>query len=174
MAKTGKWNSELGSLLVPVEELEEDPENVREHNDRNIEAIKYSFSEFGQQKPIVALKDGTVIAGNGSLVAVRELGWTHIAAIRFDHNDALKARAFALADNRTAELAEWDQAMLLEQLDALDDIPDFDLVLTGFTGIDLEELRGTFGPGGADDQGALDTRINVTITCPQCGHEIER
>jgi len=112
MNKIGKA---LRPLTVPIAGIRPDPENARLHPERNLDAIKASLRKFGQQKPIVVSAEGIAIAGNGVLQAAMELGWTEIAAVR----SALKAkelRAYAIADNRTGELSEWDEDRLAEQL----------------------------------------------------------
>jgi DNA modification methylase len=113
-------NPTLSKLVVPIDQLKEDPTNVRKHDERNIAAIMASLQEFGQQKPIVALKDGTVIAGNGTLRAAIRLGWEKVAVSYFDSKDALRAKAYAVADNRTAELADWDAPALHQTLKELE------------------------------------------------------
>jgi hypothetical protein len=129
--------AELQSLAVPVAELKPDPQNARKHGDRNRETVVASLRRFGQQFPVVALEDGTVIAGNARLDAAIALGWTHLAVVRF--RDRESAKAFALADNRTAELAEWDTALLQQQLDDLGEL-DLDLGEIGFSDDDLADL----------------------------------
>jgi ParB-like chromosome segregation protein Spo0J len=118
--ETGKVAAALVRLAVPVAKLHEDPRNARKHDDRNLHAIKRSLAKFGQQKPIVALADGTVIAGNGTLRAAVALGWDKIAVVRFDGGDKTMARAYAIADNRSAELAEWDKKELQITLRSLE------------------------------------------------------
>jgi DNA modification methylase len=128
---------DLRSLVRPIATLREDPQNARRHDEKNVDAIKASLTTFGMRKPIVALKDGTVIAGNGTLRAATELGWTEIAVVTFE--DEEKARAFAVADNRTAELAEWDDTVLVETLRGMSD----ELVAAvGFSQRELEKLLG--------------------------------
>ncbi|MBS2031961.1 MAG: DNA modification methylase [Deltaproteobacteria bacterium] len=116
-----------------IEALSPDPANVRRHGDRNIEAIKASLRRFGQQKPIVVDGDGVVRAGNCTLAAAKSLGWTEIAVVRTELTGA-DAAAFAIADNRTAELAEWEDAQLVRLLEQVG------LEGTGFTDDDLAEL----------------------------------
>ena len=101
----------LEPLLRPVAELREDPNNARAHDERNIEAIKTSLGAFGQRKPIV-VRDGVVVAGNGTLRAAVALGWDRIAVVDADDLSPAEAAAYALADNRTAELATWDTEAL--------------------------------------------------------------
>ena len=54
---------------MPVNELVNDPNNARTHDERNLDAIRASLERFGQQKPIVINADNTVVAGNGTLAA---------------------------------------------------------------------------------------------------------
>ena len=99
-------------------DLSHDPSNVRTHDEKNITAIKASLRKFGQQKPIVIDDKGTVIAGNGTLESAKSLGWTEIDCV-VTELDSLNKTAFAIADNRTAELADWDQTALDLQLQSL-------------------------------------------------------
>lgn len=116
---------------VPVGSLQHDPENARSHSIRNIEAIKGSLSAFGQRRPLVVWEN-VVIAGNGTLTAAKALGWTDIIITRVPADWSYdQARAFALADNRTAELAEWDATKLADQLIELDAV-GFDVSEWGF------------------------------------------
>lgn len=131
---------------VSVSSLVLDPANARKHDKKNLEAIKGSLSKFGQQKPIVVDEKGVVIAGNGTLVAARELGWEDIDI----HRSVLKgaeAMAFALADNKTAELALWDEDVLSSQLSALYK-DGWDIEAIGF---EAEQAGGQGGTEGNTD-----------------------
>jgi DNA modification methylase len=113
MTTTWAGTESLRPLLQPLDDLRTDPRNARSHDDRNLAAIASSLRRFGQQKPIVADGDGTVVAGNGQLAAAKSMGWTHLAVIRTDLA-AGERTAYALADNRTAELADWNRETLAE------------------------------------------------------------
>jgi ParB-like chromosome segregation protein Spo0J len=123
---------------VDIESLAADPANVRKHGTRNLAAIKASLQRFGQQKPIVVDAQGVVRAGNGTLEAARSLGWKRIWITRTALTGS-EATAYAIADNRTSELAEWTPELGL-QLAALqiDDIP---LETLGFTMAEFQELE---------------------------------
>lgn len=131
----------LRPLAVPIGELNADPANARRHPDRNLAAIEASLRRWGQRFPIVVQRQGMVVrAGNGRLEAARRLGWTHLAAVVVDE-DSVEATAFALADNRSAELAEWDDGALAALLQSLPtDVP------TGFSDGDLEALLAELNP----------------------------
>lgn len=145
-----------------------DPSNARKHATKNLEAIKGSLAKFGQQKPIVVGKGNVVIAGNGTLEAARALGWDKIDVVR-TKLEGPEAIAFAIADNRTGELAEWDSGVLSETLKSLQAM-DFDLGAIGFDHVDMVALAPpTFEPVGEDEQGKLDEKAKTS--CPECGHE---
>jgi hypothetical protein len=113
-----KGNPRFRGALVPIGLVGEDPKNARRHGDAQVEAIAGSLAEFGQQRPLIVDAAGTVRVGNGTFRAAKQLGWTHVAAIRSDLKGA-DLDAYALADNRLAELSAWDEAMLLDQLHEL-------------------------------------------------------
>lgn len=89
-----------------------DRANARKHDERNINAIADSLSEFAQYSPLVVQKStGRVLVGNGRLEAMKKLGWTEALVVEYDC-DNVTATRLALADNRTAELATWDMETL--------------------------------------------------------------
>jgi hypothetical protein len=124
---------------VKCDTLKFDPANARQHSDRNLETIQKSLTEFGQRKPIVVWKD-TVIAGNGTLRAAMALGWTDIEITRVpDDWNKDQITAYAVADNRTSDLASWDEEVLL---DILADLNGYDLLAaSGFTDEEIDDLR---------------------------------
>ena len=128
------------SLLIP------DPDNARARGPRGIQAIAASLEAFGQQKPIIVAADGTIIAGNGVAEAARSLGWKTVLAIVSDL-PASEARAFAVADNRTAELSYWNEPALHAALEAA--AADDALATTGFDLTMLNALR----EAASDDAG---------------------
>ena len=106
---------------VSISSLQADPENARVHNKKNIDAIKGSLELFGFVKPLVVWGDNVVIAGNGTLEAAKEIGLKEIPIRRVPKEWTWeKAQAFALADNRTGELADWDPEILKNVLIELD------------------------------------------------------
>lgn len=134
---------------VAIDSIHVDPANVRRHPERNLAAIRASLVRFGQQKPIVVDAAGIVRAGNGTLEAARSLGWTHIDIVRSPLAGS-EATAYAIADNRTAELAEWDDAALAEQLQALNS-EDFDLAAVGFDMAEVEAMMDRIAGEIVDD-----------------------
>ncbi len=136
---------------VPVDSLHNDPSNVRKHGEQNLAAIKASLARFGQQKPIVVNREGVVVAGNGTLMAARALGWRTVKAVRTGLEGA-EATAFAIADNRTAELAEWDEGALQQQLAAIAIEDEELLAATGYDEKELARLAAAAAPEVTEDE----------------------
>lgn len=131
--------TDLKMQTVKLSSLTPDPQNARQHDAKNLDAIKRSLDQFGQRKPLVVARanDGSlvVIAGNGTLEAAKALGWSDIAVTIVPADwDADKARAFAIADNRTAELANWNDVQLASTLLELDAV-GWDLADLGFESV---------------------------------------
>ena len=158
--------------MVAMEHLSEDPANARKHGEKNVDAIVASLRRFGQQKPIVIDQNNVVRAGNGTLQAARVLGWQEIAAYRSTLAGAEMA-AYAIADNRTAELAEWDEEILRATLEGLA-VDDAELLeAAGYDESELAALEANFEPGTEDDQGQLDQLEPKIVTCPHCRTEFD-
>lgn len=156
--------NELTVEVIKTSELVLDPNNARTHNARNIEVIANSLKSFGQRKPLVVTIDNIVIAGNGTLEAARSLGWEYITIARvpdtWSHEQVV---AYALADNRSAELADWNADVLAEQL--LDISMLYDVQEFGFNPLsqETEETLKEFTDFSGD--------VNTAYQCPKCGYE---
>jgi ParB family chromosome partitioning protein len=143
---------------VSITALTPDPTNARKHSQKNLDAIAGSLRQFGQRRPLVVY-GSTVIAGNGTLEAAKSLGWTEIAVTRVPSDwSPEQAKAYALADNRTAELAEWDSDVLADQLIELDAV-GFDLSEFGFAQME-PPTDPEPGPNGD-----LGERYEVVVEC---------
>lgn len=132
--------ADLRPLLRSLADLRPDPDNARRHDRRNLDAVARSLELYGQRQAVVVGPDGVIVAGHARVEAARRLGWTHVVCVAADDLDDRARRAYAIADNRTAELATWDQDRLAVDLQALAaagaEVPGFDLAA-----LDVE-LRG--------------------------------
>jgi DNA modification methylase len=149
----------LTPLAVPVDNLTPDPNNA---NVGDVAAIRRSLTVFGQRKPVVVRQTGQdsagrptgiIIAGNHTFKAALELGWDHIAAA-FSADDETTAKAYALADNRTGELASWDDVQLAATLRELSG-EAFDMESLGWSADDLAALLRGKSAGGVGSGVAL-------------------
>jgi ParB-like chromosome segregation protein Spo0J len=152
-----------------IADLTPDPENARQHDEKNLKAIQGSLKEFGQRKPIVITEAGTIVAGNGTVEAAKRLGWLEIQAVRVPGDwTAEQTKAFALADNRTAELASWNTEILNAQLQELKE-GDINLQELGFEIKSLDLPEDLFSESEAP---RLDQRNS--IICPKCACEFRQ
>ena len=146
---------------IAIDDIHLDPANVRTHGKKNADALIGSLTRFGQQKPIVINESNIVLAGNGTFQAAKSLGWTHIECVRTELGD-MEAVAYAIADNRTAELAEWDKdglAMVLDQL------PDDILLATGFDEKEIAEMVGEMEEKAISEPAVFEPDYLVLISC---------
>jgi DNA modification methylase len=122
---------------LPIKDLTPDPNNARQHDEKNLKAIQGSLKQFGQRKPIVITEAGVIVAGNGTVEAAKRLGWLEIQAVRVPGDwTPEQTKAFALADNRTAELAAWSPEVLAAQLVELE-ASGFEIEEFGFEKIEV-------------------------------------
>ena len=144
---------------VSISSLKHLPKNARKHNDRNLGVIMKSLAECGQQKPIVVDADGVVIAGNGTLAAATKLGWKEIWVARTSL-DKSRADLFAILDNRSAELAEWDAIELTECLDELER-DGWELKEFGWDDREREKVRPKVSKEGLTDDDAVPENVET-------------
>jgi hypothetical protein len=137
-------NGSLDGMLVSVGELRPHPKNPRRGV---VEEIVKSLRRFGQQRPLLALPDGTLVAGHHVWRAALALDWSHVATVRSDLT-ASEVEAYLLADNRLADLGLYDDAELaalllpLQQADRLEGI--------GYTGDDVDSLLAYLNVGALE------------------------
>ena len=159
--------------MIMISDIKTDRKNARKHSKKNLAAIRGSLAKFGQQKPIVIDDKNTIIAGNGTVEAAKALGWTAVGCVRSDLVGTDRT-AFAIADNRTSELATWDDDILPDSLTALYEV-GFDLSSIGFDAEDLKQWLGE--PDSKIIEGSKELDPNdfddFTNKCPRCGFEFD-
>lgn len=154
----------------PIEQVTPYARNPRK-NANAISAVAASLKEFGFRQPLVVDDDGVVIVGHTRLEAARALGLSHVPVHIARGLTKAQVKAYRIADNRTAENADWDRDLLALEFTDLR-LNDFDLTLTAFT---EQEIEGVLGEamergehlGDADD--AADAKVR---TCPHCGEAL--
>lgn len=110
---------ELAVQIWPIDKLIPYARNARTHTDEQVAQVAASIVEFGWTNPILAGADGVIIAGHARLAAARKLRMNEVPVIVLDGLSETQRRALILADNRTAELAQWDWQALGTQLKTL-------------------------------------------------------
>jgi DNA modification methylase len=113
--------------------------NARTHSEEQVAQIAASIVEFGFTSPVLAGSDGVIVAGHGRLAAAQKLGLETVPVVVLDHLTPTQRRALIIADNRIAENAGWDDAMLRIELQSLQE-DGFNLDITGFDADALAEI----------------------------------
>jgi DNA modification methylase len=113
--------------------------NPRRHPEAQIAQIAGSIAQFGFTSPILIDSEGSIIAGHGRYLAALKLGLEAAPVIILDHLSEIEKRAYLLADNKLAELSDWDDDTLASELAELKDA-DIDLGDLGFSDDELRLL----------------------------------
>jgi hypothetical protein len=132
-----RYNTSMKIIDKPLAEIRPYENNPR-RNDGAVDAVAASIKEFGWKVPIVVDRDGVIVAGHTRYKAAKKLGMISAPCIVADDLTPDQVRAFRVADNKTAELAEWDMDALAEELKAIALSPlDIDMEAFGFNDDDL-------------------------------------
>ena len=124
--------------LLSIETLKPYTNNAR-NNEKAIDVVAKSIQEFGFKNPILIDNSNEIIAGHTRLLAAKKLGLTEVPTIKVDDLTPEQVKAFRIADNKTAEYAEWNFELLAQEMEQLK-IADYDLSLTGFDMSEAEKL----------------------------------
>ena len=161
--------------MTSIKDLKSDHKNARKRTDRSAELIKESLQRYGAARSIVIDEDNRILAGNGTIEGAKEAGIDRIRVIETDGDEVIAVRrtglteeqkvGLALADNRTADLSEWDQEML-NRLGEQHDISLFFSQddLDGILEAEVEALP-------PEDFDEVDDDITTEHRCPSCGYE---
>lgn len=122
---------------IPIGQLKAYNKNPR-LNDNAVDAVAASIREFGFKVPVVVDRHNVIVCGHTRVKAAKKLGITNIPCIIADDLDDAQIKAFRLADNKVAELAEWDYDLLNDEIAELF---AFDMEEFGFELFDPEEEK---------------------------------
>lgn len=145
------YNADLKIEYVPIADVKPYEGNPR-LNDAAIPALKESIKDFRFSQPITVDADGVVITGHTRLAAAKALGMETVPVMRRTDLTPEQVKAFRLADNKVAELSDWDFDKLKVEIA---DIPDIDMSAFGFDANELAALTGEDMGGGMTDEDAV-------------------
>ena len=134
-------------------------------NDDAVEVVAKSIREFGFRQPIVVDEDGIVIIGHTRLKAAKSLGLSEVPVHVARGLSPEQVKALRIADNKTAEIAEWNLELLPIELSELQGM-DFDLGLLGFDQDELAKLLDPDGQEGLCDPDEIPAPPDEAITQP--------
>lgn len=181
--------------LVGIDELRPNPKNPNQHTEAQLQKLAKILQVQGWRHPIVVSKQsGYIVSGHGRLMASRIAGFTEVPIDEQDYESEEEELADLIADNKIAELAEWNAIRLSSQLTELNASLE-DIEITGFDEIDLSEIaEGLFRPNlepandarevSAEDISSVSNALANNfdgapanqsglrnVICPSCGEE---
>lgn len=133
-------------------------ENNPRRNDNAVDAVAASIKQFGWQQPIIVDKQGVIIAGHTSYKAAQKLGLDTAPVFVADLTEE-QATTYRIADNKTADLSEWDTEKLLSELTGIEHIEMRDF---GFEDIDFPDFTDGIDLAEDEGDGAEDSQNNPT------------
>lgn len=157
-------------INLKIEELKSYAKNARKHPEKQIKLLAENIKRFGFTVPVLLDKNNEIIAGHGRIEAVKKLNWQEVPCVKLENLSDEEVKALRIADNRLAEMAEWDMDLVLDEFKGLND-ETFDL-----TGFDADLI---IEPSEIDDQvpetptkprsklGDL-YELGGCIQCPKC------
>ena len=125
--------------------------NPRTHDTNQVKQIAASIKEFGFVNPVLIDGMNAIVAGHARVESAKLLGMTDIPTVCVDHFTPAQVRAYVIADNRLAELAGWDRALLAIELHELSVEPNFDVTVTGFETAQIDLLINEIKSGQQDE-----------------------
>lgn len=140
-------------------------ENNPRNNEKAVSAVAASIQAFGWLVPLVIDSEGVIVCGHTRYKAAVKLGIDNIPCVLADDLTEEQARAFRLADNKTAELAVWDLPLLEGELDDIGDT------------IDMNQFGFTLGVTDIYEPDNTTQEIDINnysddefeYECPECG-----
>lgn len=157
----------MNIVEIPVDDLIPYENNPR-LNDEAVDAVAASIREFGFKVPIVVDKNNVIVCGHTRMKAAVLLGLDTVPAIRADDLTDEQIKAYRLADNKTAELADWDFDALSKELQGLSiDMADFGFAEDTEIGFNENALNELFMDAPESE------KKPKTVKCPHCGEEFE-
>lgn len=125
-------NNNLKIEYRSTQSLNEYSGNSKIHDKAQVKKLADSIRQFGFNSPVLVDSDGTLIAGHGRLMAAKEVGLEEVPCIELGHLSEDEKRAYVIADNKLAELSDWDEDALAAEMAALVGA-EFDTSSLGFS-----------------------------------------
>lgn len=163
---TGEGLTHLAVEYLPIAGLTPYANNARTHGPEQVAQLADSIRAFGWTNPVLIDEAGGIIAGHGRVMAAEQLGMEEVPCIRLPHLSETQRRAYALADNRLALNAGWDDALLAQELVGLPDA-EYDVASLGFDDGELARLLGAEAGSAMEPDAGIDyvEKFAVLVEC---------
>jgi len=131
--------TELKIQQTSIEDISPYPNNPRK-NSKAIDVVSKSIKEYGFQQPIVVDKNSVIVVGHTRYYAAKKLNLSQVPVVVADNLSDVQINAYRIADNKTNQYADWDEDILITELEQILKINQNQL--TGFTQDELNQLFG--------------------------------
>ncbi len=149
---------------ISIEEIKPYENNVKLHPSEQIEQIKKSIEEFGNNDPIAIDENNVIIEGHGRYEALKQLGFDEVEIIRLTHLNEQQKKAYILAHNKLTMNTGFDFDTLNLELDS---ISDFDMSDFGFA-LDFSKDNQSISENKELDTNEFSDE-KFDLECPRCG-----
>lgn len=153
-------------IKVKINDIKPYVNNAKLHPAEQVEQIKKSIEEFGNNDPIAIDDDNTIIEGHGRYLALKELGYKEVECIRLSHLSEEQKKAYILVHNKLTMNTGFDLEILSEELEAIEniDMTEFEFELENLGDVNIDDFL--------EDMPDKEKKPK-TIVCPHCGETIE-
>lgn len=160
--------------MIEIDKLIAYEDNPR-INEPAIEPVVKSIEKFGFNNPILTDQNLRIVAGHTRLEAAKRLLFKEVPVVRLELTEK-QFKAYNIADNKTAELSEWDELGLSKILKNLKDEDEELLPYLGFEDTELEHLLSKIEEEESPKEkvGEVDKLGKLSIQCPKCKHKFEK
>jgi DNA modification methylase len=149
----------------PIDEVKPHPHHSRKPNRQQRRKLEASLRKFGENAPIMVDRQGFILAGHARFEALKALGRTHVWVLVLDHLNEAQARGYMLADNKIAELADWDQRKLASEISGLIEIAEeFEIEDTGFDTGEIDLILQGLDATDPDEQDEFEPRVGQAVS----------
>jgi DNA modification methylase len=149
----------------PLTEVKPNPHNVRKPNREQRRKLEASFLRFGENAPILVDRHSFILAGHARYEALKAMGRTHVWVLVLDHLSDVKARAYAIADNKIGAMSEWNQKKLTTEISDLIEIAeDFEIEDTGFDTGEIDVILQGLAASDPDEQDEFEPRVGQNVS----------
>src|ERR1700694_6098277 len=147
----------LSVVYQDVSDLKPRTTNPRTHSKKQMPQTAHAIRRFGFTNPVLVDDANGIVAGHGRIQAAKIVGLDQVPTVRLSAMSEAEIRAYVIADNRLAENAGWDRALLGIELQYLTEIQiDFGCTLTGFDLPEIDLLIGELSLAANDNDDAAD------------------
>jgi ParB-like chromosome segregation protein Spo0J len=159
----------LSITFIQLSHIQLPTKRLKSHPVKHIQQIADSIQAFGFNDPIAVDEAGEIVEGVGRYLAAQRLGLETLPVIRLSHLSEAQKKAYRIAHNKIASNTGFDLAALRSEFEALCQLDESLLSLTGFERIELDDLLKLRELPELAPELTESLSESKTVNCPHCG-----